>query len=143
MKTRHFLNQLEHARITAAIKAAELGTSGDVVVFITHKAEADALATAHATFTRMHLQSATDDNSLLLFLAPKSQTFAVVGGKALHERVGQAWWDGLIELLKKHFKAEDYTGGLVAAIERAGHALKEHFPATDVDRSGQSDIVED
>jgi uncharacterized membrane protein len=142
MKAKHFFNQLEHTRITAAIQAAELGTSGYIVLFITHHAVIDALAAAHKVFTKRHLEQAADDNSLLLFLAPKSQTFAVVGGKALHERVGQAWWDALIELLKQHFKAGDYTGGLVAAIAKAGHALKQHFPASNVDRTGQSNIVE-
>lgn len=143
MKTRHFLNQLEHARVQEAICKAESGTSGDIVVFITHKAVPDALAAAQTVFTRRHLQKADDDNSLLIFLAPKSQTFAVVGGTALHDRVGQAWWDDLAKLLHHHFRMGVYTEGLVEAIERAGEALRSHFPATKVDRTGQSDIVEE
>jgi uncharacterized membrane protein len=143
MKAKHFFSKLEHSRITDAIQAAELGTSGDIVLFITHRAVDDALAAAQAVFTRMHLEKAVDDNNLLLFLAPKSQTFAVVGGAALHERVGQAWWDALSALLRRHFQAEDYTGGLVAAIEVAGKALQEHFPASGTDRSGQNDFVEE
>jgi uncharacterized membrane protein len=143
VKAKHFFNQLEHDRITAAIQAAERGTSGDIVLFITHHAVRDALAAAHTVFTRRHLEKAADDNSLLLFLAPKSQTFAVVGGKALHDRVGQDWWDALIGTLTHHFKQGRFTVGLVAAIEKSGHALQRHFPAQDVDRTGQSDIVED
>ena len=143
MKAKHFLSKLEHERITNAIKSAEADTSGDVVLFITHRAVNDALTAAHMIFTRRHLEKAADDDSLLFFIAPKSHTFAVVGGKALHDQVGQAWWDALIALLQRHFKAEDYTGGLVGAIEVAGHALKKHFPANGVNRSGRNDIVED
>ena len=77
------------------------------------------------------------------FSRPKSQTFAVVGGKALHERVGQAWWDDLVKLLRQHFRVGAYTDGLVEAIDRAGEALRRHFPAGEVDRNGQSDIVEE
>ena len=62
------------------------------------------------------------------FLAPKTQTFAVVGGTALDEKVGQVWWDHLIALLTSHFKENRYTDGLIAAIDRAGQALKTHFP---------------
>jgi uncharacterized membrane protein len=143
VKTRHFLDELEHARVHDAIRQAETGTSGDIVVCITHKAVPDALAAAQAVFTRRHLQKAVDDNSLLFFLAPKSQTFAVVGGKALHERVGQAWWDDLAKLLHQHFRIGAYTDGLVEAIELAGETLQRHFPAGKVDRTGQSDIVDE
>jgi len=80
---------------------------------------------------------------LLIFLAPKSQKFAVVGGTALHEKVGQAWWDGFIALLTRHFKDGHFTDGIVAALEKAGTALKTHFPDASPDRAGQKDIVED
>jgi uncharacterized membrane protein len=143
VKTRHFLNKLEHERIEAAIRQAETGTSGDIVVFITHKAAPDALAAAHQVFTKRHLEKAVDDNSLLLFLAPTSQTFAVVGGKALYHAVGQGWWDELAVTLSTHFRTAHYTEGIVLAVNRAGDALKQHFPAEKIDRTGQSDIVEE
>ena len=143
MKTRHFLNKLEHERIHETIRAAETGTSGDIVVYITHKPAPEALAAAQEVFTRRHLEKTADDNSLLIFLAPTSQTFAVVGGKALHHAVGQAWWDELANTLRTHFRTAYYTEGLVEAIKLAGHALKHHFPADKVDRAGQSNIVED
>ena len=67
----------------------------------------------------------------------------MVGGTALHGKVGQAWWDELSALLTLHFKEGRYTDGLVAALEEAGRVLKTHFPATTVDRTGQQDIVEE
>jgi len=143
VKTRHFLDKLEHELINDAIRKAEAGTSGDIVVYITHKAAPDALAAAQQVFTKRHLEKAADDNSLLIFLAPTSQTFAVIGGQALHKAVGQAWWEELAGVLRTHFRTAYYSEGLVAAIKLAGHALKQHFPAENVDRSGQSDIVEE
>ncbi|HEX4138832.1 MAG TPA: DUF5130 family protein [Candidatus Methylacidiphilales bacterium] len=143
MKVKHFLNALEHARVHAAIKAAEQGTSGDVVVFITHKNVSDPLAAAHKIFRKLRLETATNNDSFLLFLAPKSQKFAVVGGTALHDKAGQAWWDHLSALLTQHFREGRYTDGLVAAIDQAGQKLKQHFPAKATDRTGQQDIVEE
>jgi uncharacterized membrane protein len=143
MKVKHFLSALEHARVHAAIKAAEAGTSGDIVVYITHKNVEDPLAAANHQFRKLRLETATNNDSFLVFLAPKSQKFAVVGGTALHEKVGQAWWDHLSALLTRHFRAGHYTDGLVAAIDEAGHKLKAHFPAKSADRTGQKDIVED
>lgn len=143
MKVRHFLSNVEHARVHEAIKAAELDTSGDIVLFISHRRVGDPLAAANLEFRKMHLETATDKNSLLIFLAPKSQTFAVVGGTAFHDKLGQVWWENLVALLTKHFKDGHYTNGLIAAIEEAGRALKTHFSSTSTDRTGQLDIVEE
>jgi len=143
MKIKNFLNNVEHDRIHQAIKSAEEGTSGDIVLFISHRAAKDPLAAANQQFRKLKLENATDKNSLLIFLAPKTQTFAVVGGTELHEKVGQAWWGELIALLTRHFKEGRYTDGLVAAIERSGQALRTHFPAAASNRTGQQDIVEE
>lgn len=143
MKVSHFLNALEYARVHAAIKEAEAGTSGDMVVYVARKVHLDVLADANRKFKEFRLDASGLDNNLLIYIAPKSQTFAVVGGGLLHQKVGQAWWDDLSALLTQHFKKNDYTGGLVAAVERAGVALKLHFPGTDTDRRGQRDIVEE
>ncbi len=143
MTTHHFLTHLEHERIHAAIKRAEAGTSGDIVVFITHKKAPDALAAAHEKFKRLRLHKATNDNSLLIFLSPPSRTFAVVGGQALHDAVGQDWWEELAGLMRTHFRTRYYSEGLVSAIKFAGEALQYYFPADQVDRTGQTDIVEE
>jgi len=143
MKVKHFLNNVEHDRIHQAIRSAEEATSGDIVLYISRRHVEDPLAAANQEFTKLRLEAARDKNSLLIFLAPKSQKFAVVGGTALHEKVGQACWEELIALLTRHFKAAHFTEGLVATIEQAGRALKTHFPATAADRTGQKDIVEE
>jgi uncharacterized membrane protein len=143
MKVKHFLSALEHTRVHEAIKAAERGTSGDIVVYITQKRVTDPLAAAQDEFLKLNLETETKKDSFLIFLAPKSQKFAVIGGTALHDKVGQAWWDHLSALLTRHFKDSRYTDGLVAAIEEAGRKLKEHFPARATDRTGEKDIVEE
>ena len=66
-----------------------------------------------------------------------------MGGTALHEKVGQAWWDEFLALLTRHFKEGRYTDGLIAALDQAGHALRTHFPSAPLDRTGQKDIVEE
>lgn len=142
MKIKHFLSNVDHARIHQAIKAAEQDTSGDIVLFISHRKVEDPLSAANDEFKRLGLETATNRNSLLIFLAPKSRKFAVVGGTALHDKVGQAWWDKFIAILTSHFKEDRYTEGLLAALEEAGQSLKTHFPDKAPDRTGQYDIVE-
>jgi uncharacterized membrane protein len=144
VKTKHFLNQLEHERIHLAIVEAERGNDGDIIVFITHKPAPDALTTAQKIFTSRYSGKTSVDKTLLLFLAPRTQTFAAIGGKTLHDRVGQVWWDELVKQLGQHFRDGNFTEGLLSAIRRAGHALREHFPqAHETDRTGPPDIVEE
>jgi uncharacterized membrane protein len=143
MKVKHFLSALEHDRVHRTIQSAEKGASGQIVVFISRRKVEDPLAAANHEFSKLRLDTATGINSLLIFLAPKSQKFAVVGGTALHAKVGHAWWNELVALLTRHFKEGRFTDGLVATIEQAGRALKTHFPASAPDRTGQRDIVEE
>jgi uncharacterized membrane protein len=143
MKVRHFLNSVEHDRVHRAIQAAEQGTSGDIVLYISRRGAVDPLAAAHHEFRKLRLGDATNKNGLLIFLAPKSQKFAIVGGAAFHDKVGQAWWDELAALLARHLKENRYTDGLVATIEEAGRALRTHFPAAHSSRAGEKDIVEE
>ena len=143
MKVKHFLSGLEHNRVHLAIQSAEKGTSGDIVVYISRRHVEDPLAAANHEFQKLRLDAVSPKKSLLVFVAPKSQKFAVVGGSALHEKMGQSWWDELSALLTHHFKASRFTDGLVAAIEQAGRALKIHFPAEATERTSQRDIVEE
>jgi uncharacterized membrane protein len=143
MKIRHFLRGVEHERVQKAIQAAEQGNSGDVVVYVSHHRVDDAMTAAHQVFRKRRLENAQAKNSLLIFIAPRSQKFAVVGGTALHEKVGQMWWDELSAVLARHFREDRYTEGLVAALEKSGEALRIHFPDNASDRTGQQDIVEE
>ena len=143
MKTKHFLKNVEHKRVLQAIRAAEEGNTGDIVLLVTHEKVQDPVTAANLTFQKLNLQAAADKNSILILLAPETQKFAVVGGAMLHARVGHAWLHELTGLLSQYFKEGRYSDGLVAAIERIGTALKTHFPATgSVNRQGQRDIIE-
>ncbi|MDD5261240.1 MAG: TPM domain-containing protein [Methylacidiphilales bacterium] len=144
MKLKHFLNGVEHERVLHAIRAAEQGTTGDIVLLISHRRTNDPLAAAHKAFGKLHLKSVGGKNSLLIFVAPESQKFAVVGGTALHEKVGQKWWDDLMVILAEHFKEARYTEGLLAVLNKVGQAYKNHFPAaTAQNRKGRRDIIEE
>ena len=142
MKLRHFLDQIEHDHIHRAIQAAEENTAGRIVVYIGHRRVADPLAEARRLFRKLGLESDREKAALLLFVAPKTRKFAVVGGKALHEKLGQAWWDHLAEMIAQDFREGRYTAGLLAAIEEAGRVLQAHFPAAPHSSRGP-DVIEE
>lgn len=128
MKPRHFLGQLDRRRIETAIQQAERATSGEIRVVITRRRVDDAVAAARAEFARLGMHRTQQHNAILLFVAPESQSFAVVGDDGVHAKCGDAFWSAVAAAMQGHFRSGQHTAALVEGIERAGQLLGEHFP---------------
>lgn len=122
------LPKIDHPRVVAAIAAAEQHTSGEIRVVIARHPAADPVAAAQRQFERLGMTQTKARNGVLIFLAPRSRTFAVIGDTAVHEKCGDAFWRLLTAAMTLHFKRGDFTAGLVHGIEHAGHLLAEQFP---------------
>ncbi len=144
MRHRAFIGQLAHERIHAAIHAAESKTSGEIRVMISHRRAPDPVAAAQQAFLRLGMQRTRHRNAVLLFVAPRSRTFAVIGDEAVHARCGDGFWQDLAAAMTGYFKRGAYTDGLVHGVERAGELLATHFPRQPDDRNELPDgVVED
>lgn len=141
MKTDHFIQQLDHPRIEAAIAAAEAKTSGEIRVVVHRRKIDDAVPFAQAEFLRLGMDKTRERNAVLLFVAPASQAFAIIGDAGVHQKCGQAFWSELAAALQAGFRRADYTGALVEGIERAGALLAEHFPRRPDDTNELPDQV--
>jgi uncharacterized membrane protein len=129
MRTKEFLNKLEHDRIVEAIRQAEARTSGEIRVYIQRgKLEGDTLAAARRRFHRLNMHKTRHRNAILIFVAPRAHKFAVVGDKEIHEKCGEQFWQRLVNDLREHFRNEMFSHALVEAIKEAGNALAAHFP---------------
>ncbi len=128
MKHSHFISSLDKSRVRAAILAAEEKTTALIHVRISKRAEPDALAAAEKYFKSLKLHKHPHRNVVLIFVAPKSQTFAVYGDAAIHARVGPDFWNILRDEMAAHLKESRYTDALIHAVEKAGKLLAEHFP---------------
>ena len=80
---------------------------------------------------------------MLIFVAPKSRNFAIIGDKAVHEKCGDAFWTELAAAMTGYFKKGDFTDGLVHGVERAGALLAEHFPADPSQPGNPADRVQE
>jgi uncharacterized membrane protein len=134
---------IDHDRVTAAIGAAEARTSGEIRVVLSRGKTNDALAAAQAQFERLGMHQTAARNGVLIFLAPRSRRFAVIGDRGVHEKCGAPFWTGLAEAMSEHFMRGDFTAGLVHGIERAGVLLGEHFPRQADDRNELPDEIEE
>jgi uncharacterized membrane protein len=128
MKHKHFIVEVNAAEVVEHIRMAEANTSGEIRVFISRKEAPDPVAAAQAKFERLGMSRTRHHNGVLIFVAPRSRTFAIVGDVAVHEICGQGFWEDVRNQLQGHYQLGRYTEGLIRAIDYAGELLAKHFP---------------
>jgi uncharacterized membrane protein len=133
MHWRLHMPSIDHDRVVGAIAAAEAKTSGEIRVLVARHKAPDAVAAAQEYFNKLGMANSPRRNGVLIFVAPLSRTFAVIGDSGVHEKCGDAFWSQLAEAMASRFRERDFTGGLVHGIERAGVLLAAHFPRTQGD----------
>jgi uncharacterized membrane protein len=122
------MTDAERRRIAAAIARAEDGTTGRIAVREIPDADVDAFERAKAEFHNIGMHLLAGANGALILVAPKARRFAVIGDRALHARVGDAFWGGVVDESSTHFASGAIADGVIAAVDRIGEALHEHFP---------------
>jgi uncharacterized membrane protein len=118
----------ERDAIAAAIAAAEDGTTGRIAVREIPDATVDAFQRARSEFEQSGLQGHPSANAALILVAPKARQFAVLGDRALHARVGDDFWNGIVAESRTYFQRGAIADGVIAAVRRIGEALRTHFP---------------
>jgi uncharacterized membrane protein len=141
MKPHHFLKAVDHHRIVSAIAAAEKRTSGQIRVFVSHRKTIDALRTAGYCFTRLKMKRTPLRNAVLIFVAPASHQFAVVGDTGVHSKCGDGFWHEVIEAMQQELRRGDFTDALVHGVEKVGVLLAAHFPLGMEGRNDLPDAV--
>jgi uncharacterized membrane protein len=129
MKTKHLFRELDHDQITAAIAEAEKHTTGEIRVYVSHRKVHDPRHAAVHQFAKMGLDKTKHRNAILIFIAPESQNFAVIGDKAVHAKCGETFWEEIVGAMRDYFRQGKFTEGVVHGISTAGRVLAEHFPA--------------
>jgi uncharacterized membrane protein len=132
-----FLSRLDHDRVVAAIREAEDRSRGEIRVHVARKAVDDPQRAAATLFEKLGMAATAEMNGVLLFVAPASQRFAVVGDKGIHEKCGEGFWKDVAAAMEEDFRQGRFTDGIVKGVAKAGDALAAHFP-----RTGRPDVNE-
>jgi uncharacterized membrane protein len=137
VRTREFLRQLDEAAVVQAIQQAETRTSGEIRVFVTtrHVRTDDIIARAASRFEKLGMSGTQDRNAVLLYFAPRSQQFAIIGAKAVHEKFGAHLWQEIASMMEDKLRGGRYTEAIVSGISMAGNLLARHFPRRTDDRN--------
>ena len=138
MRLKRFLDRLDRDGIVRAIQAAESRSRGEIRVHASHRAVVDAQKAAAEQFEKLGMAGTAEGTGVLIFVAPLSRNFAVLGDHGIHAKCGTELWREVAAAMEKDFRAGRFGEGIVKAIERAGDVLAEHFPR----RDGVADVDE-
>jgi uncharacterized membrane protein len=128
MHPKKFTKQLPHDTLVAAIREAEQKTSGQIRVLISHKSVADPVAAAQMEFARLGMAKSPESNGVLIFVAPRTRKFAVIGDAGVHAKCGDVFWRAMAEAMTDYFRKSEFTEGIIHGVSKAGELLAQHFP---------------
>jgi uncharacterized membrane protein len=136
-----FLTEDEHRRVREAIAAAERRTSGEIRVHLEDRCEDELMDHAAFIFKQLNMDRTRERNGVLIYVSAADHRVAVIGDAGIHARVGHSYWEEVLATLIVHFKEGRHAEGLIAAIERTGEKLREHFPFQRDDRDELSNEI--
>ncbi|MCU0339599.1 MAG: TPM domain-containing protein [Spirosomaceae bacterium] len=136
------LTESEQKEVVAAIREAEMATSGEVRVHIEHHCpDANVLDRAKEVFGQLGMHRTELKNGVLFYVAAEDRKFAVIGDKGINERVPEGFWDKVRDLMREQFVQQKYADGLSAGIRQAGAQLQTYFPRQNDDKNELSDDI--
>jgi uncharacterized membrane protein len=128
-KKAEFFTEDEKSRIVAAIRSAELDTSGEVRVYVESKNPyVDPMDRASEVFYDLKMDKTTERNAVLLYIAMKHNELVLFGDEGIYNVVGELYWTNAVKKIIENFSSENVCGGIVDCVIRIGETLKEKFP---------------
>jgi len=141
MKPSPFLTPADESRVLDAIRRAETGTTGEIRICVASTTASDTQASARQAFERLAMHQTRDRNGVLIYLAPKSRTLAIIGDAGIHQHGGDPFWAAIAGQLSRDFAAGSVAAGLEHAIQEIGTALSLHFPRSQNDTNELPDTI--
>jgi uncharacterized membrane protein len=127
MKKSYFSNNEIH-QIVNTIQETEKMTSGEIRVHVENRCWQNPLRRAILVFKKLNMHRTQLHNGTLIYLALKSQKFAIIGDKSINEKVPADFWEGVIRNMQPYFQKKKICEGICEAIRQVGQKLQEFFP---------------
>ena len=136
-----FLSETDRQRVSAAIRAAEMRTSGEIRVHLEDHIEDDVLDHAAFVFEELDMHKTKDRNGVLIYVSVSDRKVAVIGDKGINERVPENFWNDVLAVLRAHFAAGSSADGLCEVVAMVGEKLLAFHPHQRDDRDELSNDV--
>ena len=125
----HHFTPDQEAQLVAAIKQAELRTSGEIRLHLEEKCPTpEPLDRAAQVFAELKMHHTKLRNGVLFYLAWQTRQFAVIGDAGINAAVPDEFWEAVKEAVLDRFRQEQYAAGLAGGIRLVGEQLRQFFP---------------
>ncbi len=131
MNIRHFIPEDGQKRIVEAIAALEERSNAEVRVHIESRSGQSVVDDAKRVFDRLKMYETAERNGVLIYVAVKSHTCAIIGDSGIDEKVDSAFWAECCDAMVREFADGRYVEGILKALDMAGKKLAEFFPKTE------------
>lgn len=118
----------DRTRLTAAIRDAEQGHRGEIVVHVEIRCF-DALKRAAKLFHQLGVDRTKEGTGVLLYVASETRRAAVWAGPGIEDGAELSTWRPVFAALEAH--RDDGIAGLCAAITALGKILRTHAAGAD------------
>ncbi|UOG75336.1 TPM domain-containing protein [Hymenobacter tibetensis] len=130
----------QEAALVAAIRQAEITTSGEIRVHLEDTCPTpEPLDRAAQVFAELNMHRTAQRNGVLFYLAWKSRQFAVIGDAGINSAVPDDFWETTKETVLSQFRTAKYVAGLEQGIRMVGEQLKRYFPYDSVTDKNELD----
>lgn len=103
-------------------------TSGEIRLHVEARCSGDPVKRAIEVFYQLGMDKTAAANGVLIYVAYADHKLAIIGDRAINEVVPAAFWDGVKEAMRAHFKDGEFFQGVLFAIKETGFHLKQYFP---------------
>ena len=138
---RRFMSEADLDRVARAVAEAEARTSAEIRVHLDARCPGDPMAQAVKVFERLGMHRTAGRHGVLIYVAVGDRRLAVIGDAWIHGRVGEEYWQRLVDAITSHFREQRLRDGFVHAVRELGELLCRHFPRRRDDTNELSDQV--
>ncbi|TGD78420.1 TPM domain-containing protein [Hymenobacter wooponensis] len=119
----------QEAALVAAIKQAEITTSGEIRVHLEDTCPTpEPLDRAAQVFADLAMHKTAQRNGVLFYMAWESRQFAVIGDIGINSMVPDDFWETTKETVLQLFRSERYVNGLEQGVRMVGEQLQRYYP---------------
>ncbi len=136
-----WLSPEDLARVRQAIERAEKKTSGEIRVHLDIAILDGVLDHAAFVFKDLGMDRTAERNGVLIYVSVPGRKVAVVGDTGIHAKLGDNYWQDVLEAILAHFRQDRFCEGLCTGVEMLGEKLHAHFPHRKGDRNELSNEV--
>jgi uncharacterized membrane protein len=128
-----FFTRSEQEMLVRSIEEAERHTSGEIRLHLESLCLGNEIKAAKRVFTGLKMHKTAEHNGVLIYIATMSHKIAVIGDKGIHEKLGTAFWEELVQKLISRFREGRKAEALAECIIECGRQLGKYFPRTSDD----------